>query len=231
MNSLIDPKADPKLPEPALIPGPFPVQFKGQTWAAWILKLIGWRVDFQGLPTLQGVAIVYPHTSNWDFMTAMLCKWTMGLPLHFLGKDSLFKVPLFGHWVKWIGGVPIDRSSSRGVVGEMLEVFAEHQRANKFMWLGLSPEGTRKRTDGWKSGFYQLALKSNLPLGVVRLDYKLKELKFVGFIKLTGDVETDYAYLRKMYEGVEGFRIDNAAPIRPLPAKQSGPKSTPSPIQ
>jgi hypothetical protein len=158
-------------------------------------------------------------------MTAMLCKWTMGLPVHFWGKDSLFKIPLFGRWVSWIGGVPIDRSSARGVVGEMLEVFAEHQRNNKFMWLGLSPEGTRKRTEGWKSGFYQLALKSKLPLGVVRLDYKKKELKFEGFIQLTGDVETDYAYLRKMYEGVEGFHIDKAAPIRPLPAKELNTKA------
>ena len=217
---------DHQMPEPKLIPGPHPIQFKGQAWAAWILKLIGWRVDFQGLPTLQGVAIVYPHTSNWDFLTAMLCKWTMGLPLHFWGKDSLFKIPLFGRWVSWIGGVPIDRSSSRGVVGEMLEVFAAHQRANQFMWLGLSPEGTRKRTEGWKSGFYQLALKSNLPLGVVRLDYKKKELKFEGFIQLTGDLETDYAYLRKMYEGVEGFHIDKAAPIRPLPPKGPTPSAT-----
>jgi 1-acyl-sn-glycerol-3-phosphate acyltransferase len=178
-------------------------------------------VDFQGLPSLQGVAIVYPHTSNWDFLTAMLCKWTIGLPVYFWGKDSLFKWPLVGLWMRWIGGLPIDRSSSRGVVGAMLEVFAEHQRANQFLWLGLSPEGTRKHTEGWRSGFYQLALGGNLPLGVVRLDYAQKVLKFEGFIKLTGNVDADYACLRKMYEGVEGFHIDQAAPIQPLPVKAS----------
>jgi 1-acyl-sn-glycerol-3-phosphate acyltransferase len=216
--------SDPQTPQPVqpeLIPGPYPVQFKGQAWAAWLLKLIGWRVDFQGLPTLQGVAIVYPHTSNWDFITAMLSKWTMGLPVYFWGKDSLFKIPLFGRWLSWIGCLPIDRSSSRGVVGAMVEVFAEHQRANKFLWLGLSPEGTRKRTEGWRSGFYQLALRTDTPLGVVRLDYKHKELKFEGFLKLTGDVEVDYAFLRKMYEGVEGFHVNKAAPIRPLPPQAS----------
>jgi 1-acyl-sn-glycerol-3-phosphate acyltransferase len=208
------------LPQPEVISGPYPIQFKGHAWAAWLLKLIGWKVDFQGLPGLQGIAIVYPHTSNWDFLTAMLCKWTMGLPVYFWGKDSLFKVPVFGTWLKWIGGLPIDRTSSRGVVGAMLEVFAEHQRAKQFLWLGLSPEGTRKHTQGWRSGFYQLALGGNLPLGVVRLDYAQKELKFQGFIKLTGNVDVDYAYLRKMYEGVEGFHIDQAAPIRPLPTKE-----------
>ena len=209
-----------KLPQPEVISGPYPIQFKGHAWAAWLLKLIGWKVDFQGLPALQGIAIVYPHTSNWDFLTAMLCKWTMGLPVHFWGKDSLFKYPLFGRWLKWIGGLPIDRSSSRGVVGAMTEVFAEHQRAGKFMWLGLSPEGTRKRTEGWRSGFYQLAVATNLPLAVVRFDYGKKVLKFEGFIKLTGNVEADYACLQQMYEGVEGFHIDQAAPIRPLPTKE-----------
>lgn len=211
----------PKLIQPELIPGPYPVQLKGHLWARWLLKLIGWRVDFQGLPSMQGVAIVYPHTSNWDFLTAMLSKWTIGMPIFFLTKDSLFKIPLVGPWIRWIGGVPTVRSSRQGVVGSMVEVFAEHERANKFFWLGLSPEGTRKHTEGWRSGFYQLALKTKLPLAVVRLDYKKKELKFEGFIKLTGDLEVDYAYLRKMYEGAEGFNLHQAAPIRPLPSTES----------
>ena len=209
----------PTPPQPEVIPGPYPIQFKGHAWAAVLLKLIGWKVDFQGLPGLQGIAIVYPHTSNWDFLTAMLCKWTMGLPVHFWCKDSLVKVPLFGRWLKWIGGVPIDRSSPRGVVGAMTEVFAEHQRAGTFLWLGLSPEGTRKRTDGWRSGFYQLAMATQLPLAIVRFDYGQKVLKFECFVKLTGNVDVDYAYLQKMYEGVEGFHIDSAAPIKPLPAR------------
>jgi 1-acyl-sn-glycerol-3-phosphate acyltransferase len=205
--------------QPEVIPGPYPIQFKGHAWAAVLLKLIGWKVDFQGLPGLQGIAIVYPHTSNWDFLTAMLCKWTLGLPVHFWCKDSLVKVPLFGRWLKWIGGVPIDRSSPRGVVGAMTEVFAEHQRAGTFLWLGLSPEGTRKRTDGWRSGFYQLAMATQLPLAIVRFDYKQKVLKFECFVKLTGNVDVDYAYLQKMYEGVVGFHIGNAAPIKPLPPR------------
>jgi 1-acyl-sn-glycerol-3-phosphate acyltransferase len=103
----------------------------------------------------------------------------------------------------------------------MVEVFAEHQRADKFLWLGLSPEGTRKHTEGWRSGFYQLAIGANLPLAVVRLDYGQKVLKFEGFLKLTGDPEIDYIHIRQMYEGVQGFHSDQAAPIRPLPARES----------
>jgi 1-acyl-sn-glycerol-3-phosphate acyltransferase len=89
------------------------------------------------------------------------------------------------------------------------------------LWIGLSPEGTRKRTEGWRSGFYQLALGANLPLAVVHLDYAKKQMKFEGFLTLSGDVELDYARIRKMYEGVEGFHKDKVAPIRPLPAREN----------
>ena len=204
-----------------LIPGPYPVQFKGHAWAAWLLKLIGWRVDFQGLPTLQGVAIVYPHTSNWDFVTAMLCKWTMGFPIQFFTKDSLFKIPVLGSWIRWIGAVPINRSSPKGVVGAMIDSIQVHQKEEKFLWLGLSPEGTRKYTEGWRSGFYQLALGAQVPLAIVRLDYGQKVLKFEGFLYLSGDVESDYQQINAMYQGVKGFNVLQAAPIRPLPARQS----------
>jgi hypothetical protein len=62
---------------------------------------------------------------------------------------------------------------------------------------------------------------ANLPLAVVHLDYRKKQLKFEGFLKLSGDVELDYARIRKMYEGVEGFYNDKVAPIRPLPAREN----------
>ena len=202
-------------------PARHPINFKGSRLARWALRALGWRVEFDGFPKLQGVAIVYPHTSNWDFLIGILAKWSLGIPAHFWGKDSLFKIPLIGRWIKWIGGVPIDRSSSRGVVGAMVEVFAEHQRDGKFLWLGLSPEGTRKHTEGWRSGFYQLAIGADLPLAIVRLDYGQKVMKFEGFLKLTGNVEIDYVHIRQMYEGVEGFHLNQAAPIRPLPARDS----------
>ena len=202
----------------------FPVQFKGSALARWLLHLAGWRVDFQGLPTLQGVAIVYPHTSNWDFVTMMLAKGSMGLPVFFWGKDSLFRWPVLGPWVRWLGGIPIDRASTRGVVGAMVEVFAQHQRDGKFLWLGLSPEGTRKWTPGWRSGFYQLAQAAQVPLAVVRLDYGQKVVRFEDFMYLKGNVLEDYAHIRKLYAGVKGFYPEKATPIEPLPLAGSNGK-------
>ena len=115
-----------------------PVTFKGSRLARWILKAFGWKLAFDGFPTLQGVAIVYPHTSNWDFPVGILAKWALGIPANFWGKDSLFKFPVMGAWMRWIGGVPIDRSSPKGVVAEMVQVFEQHKRDGRLLWLALA---------------------------------------------------------------------------------------------
>jgi hypothetical protein len=84
-----------------------PVQLRGSAVARRLLRLAGWRVAFDGLPARQGVVIVYPHTSNWDFIVGVLAKWSIGIPVAFWGKASLFRVPLFGRWLRWLGGVPV----------------------------------------------------------------------------------------------------------------------------
>jgi 1-acyl-sn-glycerol-3-phosphate acyltransferase len=192
-----------------------PVTFKGSRLARWILNMLGWRVDFEGFPTRQGVAIVYPHTSNWDFPIGMLAKWALGIPAHFWGKDSLFKFPVIGTWMRWVGGIPIDRSSSRGVVGQMVHVFEQHKQNDQLLWLGLAPEGTRSLTPGWRSGFYQLTLGAQVPLALVKLDWGQRRFSVVDFYDLTGDVERDYAHMAHVFQGVKGFHEHQMGPILP----------------
>jgi len=191
------------------------VQFKPNRWAALLVKLMGWRVEFDGLPAKQGVLIGYPHTSNWDFVTMMPVKWAVGLPVQFFAKDSLFRIPLFGAWIRWIGAVPIDRSSPKGVVGDMIETLKQHKQDDRFLWVALSPEGTRKLTNGWRSGFYQLALGADVPLCMLHIDYGTKVAKITDFMHLSGDVGADYAHIAQVYQGVRGFHPQQAAPIQP----------------
>jgi 1-acyl-sn-glycerol-3-phosphate acyltransferase len=207
------------LPTPPLTP--HPVQFKGSRLARWVLKMLGWRLEFEGFPTRQGVAIVYPHTSNWDFPIGMLAKWALGIPAHFWGKDSLFKFPLVGRWMRWVGGIPIDRRSSRGVVGQMVHVFQEHKQNQQILWLGLAPEGTRSLTPGWRSGFYQLAMGAQVPLALVKLDWGRRCLSLVDFYDLTGHLEQDYAHMAQVFAGVQGFHTDQMGPIVPWSPKPS----------
>jgi 1-acyl-sn-glycerol-3-phosphate acyltransferase len=201
---------------PSSLKPPHPVQFQGSRFARWLLRLAGWRVHFEGLPARQGVLVVYPHTSNWDFIVLILAKWSVGIPVRFWAKDKLFSVPLFGPWMRWLGGVPVERTSSRGVVGQTVEEFAQARGQSQYFWLALAPEGTRKRLPGWRSGFYQTAVRAGAPLGIARLDYGRREVRALDFIQLSGDEAQDFSAIARAYEGVSGRIPQNAAPIRLL---------------
>ncbi len=195
---------------------PFPVQLRGSAIARWLLRMAGWRIDFDGLPAAQGVVVVYPHTSNWDFVLLIIAKWAVGIQATFWGKDTLFDIPLFGRWLRWVGGVPVVRNNPRGVVGQAVDLLQERKAAGDFCWLGLSPEGTRKRTNGWRSGFYQTALQAHVPLGIGCVDFPSRVVTLKTFIYLTGDEAQDYAYIRTVLQGARGKIEANAAPIQPI---------------
>jgi 1-acyl-sn-glycerol-3-phosphate acyltransferase len=199
-------------------PTPYPCQFKGSALAHKILALLGWRVYFEGFPALQGVLVVYPHTSNWDAPIMFLAKWAMGVQATFWGKDSLFKIPLLGAWLRWIGGIPVNRTSAQGIVTDMVDIIVQKQKAQEYFWLGLAPEGTRKRIAGWRSGFYQAALRAQVPLGLIKLDYARREISIIDFIAVTGNVAQDMARIAQVYEGVRGLIPANAAPVLLLDA-------------
>ena len=191
-----------------------PVQLKGSALARAVLRLAGWRLLFNGLPARQGVLIVYPHTSNWDFPIAMLAKWAVGLEVTFWGKDTLFKLPLFGRWLRWLGGVPVDRQSANGIVGQMASALTAARENGGFMWLALSPEGTRKYSAAWRSGFYHVAQQAGVPLALVYLDYREREIGVQHFLRLTGDVPADMAAIASVLSGRSGRNPVQAAPIR-----------------
>lgn len=202
-------------------PPPYPVQFVGSRLAAWLLKAMGWQLRYAGFPARQGVVIVYPHTSNWDFPVMLLAKWAVGISVRFWGKDSLFRKPVLGAWMRWLGGIPLDRSSPKGAVASMLDLFAHAPEDGSLLWLGLSPEGTRRRTDGWRSGFYRVALGADVPLCLIALDYARKTISITDFIRLSGDETKDYARMAKVFEGVQGRRPQLASPVQALSQREN----------
>lgn len=191
-----------------------PLQLRGSRWARRALRMAGWQVDFDGLPGPQGVLIVYPHTSNWDFIVGLLAKWAMGLSVTFWGKESLFRVPLFGRWLRWLGGVPVDRRGARGAVGDMVSRMRQAQGDGRFLWLALAPEGTRAWTPHWRSGFYQVARGADVPLALVHLDYGRRRVGVHSFVRLGGDVAADMAEIERRLGASRGLRSTQAAPIR-----------------
>jgi 1-acyl-sn-glycerol-3-phosphate acyltransferase len=205
-------------------PEPFQYQFRGSVMARRLLALFGWKVRFAGLPALQGVLVVYPHTSNWDFIVMILAKWAVGVQVMFWGKDTLFRIPLFGAWLRWVGGVPVDRSASRGVVGQAADLMRQSKEQSRYFWLGLSPEGTRHHSAGWRSGFYRSALAAGVPLGLIRLDYARREVVVRDFIQLSGDETHDMARIHACYAGVAARYPEKAAPVTLLGGHSKHPQ-------
>ena len=156
-----------------------------------MMGIRGWRVEgeFPDIPRM--VLIVAPHTSNWDFLTGLWVKLAMRMGGRFVGKHTLFRGPL-GVFMRWLGGVPVDRSAAAGFVEETARVVRESDR----MTLVVAPEGTRKRSDKWKSGFYRIAVAAGVPIFPVGFDYRRKVIRFDPLFHPTGDYEKDLVELQ-----------------------------------
>jgi len=199
---------------PAVIEGPRSVRIEGSRIARALLGLFGWRVEFDGLPAPQGVVMVYPHTSNWDFVVGIVAKWAMGVPVRFWAKDSLFRLPVFGPWVRWLGGIAVNRASRNGLVADTAEQIAQAVERGEFFWLAVTPEGTRSRTEGWRSGAYQVARQTGVPVGLAMLDFGRKCVSLARFVAISGEPDADFAMFSRELAGCRGKRPEMASPIR-----------------
>ena len=200
------------------------IRFKGSSLARWVLALLGWRVLFDGVPGNKGVIAVYPHTSNWDFPLGLLAKWSVGIPIRFWGKDSLFKAPLFGRWMRYVGGIPVDRTAKSGLITSTVAQMLATPDDGLF-WLALAPEGTRKKIPGWRSGFYRVACEAGVPLCVAYFDYPQKTVGVDYFFMPTGNEALDMKRIASVLEGRVGYKPQNMSPICLLDASVTRDKS------
>ena len=167
-----------------------------------VLGLFSW--GFEGsIPNVsKAVLIVAPHTSNWDFFIGVAAMFGLGLRVVFLGKHTLFTWPL-GSVMRWLGGIPVDRRATRGVVDETVKLFAGSEQ----MILALSPEGTRSSVERWKTGFYYVAMEAQVPIVPVELDYGRRLVRIGGRFEPTGELDRDLQTLEEFFLGVEGRSV------------------------
>lgn len=174
-----------------------------------LLRLFGWRTSLVWPAEPRGVILVYPHTSNWDFVIGMLFKIGHGLPANWLGKDSMFPWPFRG-LLERLGGVPVNRRAATGFIDRLVAEF----RKRDWMWLAIAPEGTRSHTDYLKSGFYLVALAADVPVGLGYIDYGTRTVGIDTYLRFTGDRDRDLASLRDFYGTKRALRPENAGEIR-----------------
>ena len=177
--------------------------------AALVLRLAGWRSVYAPPPGPKSVILVYPHTSNWDFPLGVLFSSSHRLNINWAGKDTLFRWPLRRLFL-WLGGVPINRRERTGMIGQLAEAFAQ----NESFQICITPEGTRSKTDHWKTGFYRLAREVGVPVGLAFIDYGNKRIGVDRWVTLSGNEDADLQIFREYYADKTALYPEKAGDIR-----------------
>lgn len=177
-------------------------------WAGWLLRRCGWRFDFAAPPEPRVLLVVYPHTSNWDFLWGILAVWASGWPIQWIAKHSLFIGPL-GWLLKRWGGTQVNRR----LAGGFAERLAQQIREAPSIVLAITPEGTRAYRDHWKSGFYRIARAADIPIGITYIDYATRTIGIQEYFRLSGDEAADMARIAAAYAGKRARDPSLAAPI------------------
>jgi 1-acyl-sn-glycerol-3-phosphate acyltransferase len=176
---------------------------RGNAFSRWLGRVLwsltGWRFSGEVPDISKAVVVVAPHTSNWDFMIGVVAMFALGIKVSFLGKHTLFRWPL-GPIMRWLGGISVDRRSSRGVVQQMVDAFKEYDK----LILTIAPEGTRGKVDRWKTGFYHVAHDAGVPVFPVSFDWGRRRISFHEPVVTSGDLEGDLATIRGLFESAVG---------------------------
>lgn len=180
-----------------------------QKVCAWILRACGWSVVFRWPPVPKCVVIFYPHTSNWDFIWGVLAYMSLGWKVHWCAKDNWFRWPL-GILAHALGGIPVNRRERTGFVEQLKRRYESEDE----LYIAITPEGTRSRTDHWKSGFYHLALATGHLVGLGFIDRPTKRIGIDTYIPLSGREEEDLETFRAYYADKRGVRSQLAGDIR-----------------
>lgn len=182
----------------------------------------GWRLTGRLPANRQLVVIGGPHTTNFDGFLMLMLMWRYGLPLAWMVKSELGNHWLLGRFVRAFGGLPIDRSASFNAVDQAADLFNSHPD----LWMTLAPEGTRRKTDHWKTGFYWIAMKAEVPILVVYVDYINKAVHMVEeLIEPSGDINTDMETVWSHYRKANARYPEKVSDMRVRPAATRPPDS------
>lgn len=171
------------------------------------MRIIGWKVCgvFPGGKVKKSVLVAIPHTSNWDFPLGLMSRSIIKTRVTYIMKSSMFKPP-FGWFFRMMDGMPVDRSKSNNFVDAVVDLYNEHDTFHTV----IAPEGTRKKVDKLKSGFYYIAVGAKAAIVLVAFDYGKKEVRFREPFYPTGDIEKDFEVINDYFKGVVGKYPENS---------------------
>lgn len=175
----------------------------GNKIAQIILNIIGWKCEAETPDFDKCVLLVAPHTSNWDFPLGKIGYAAIGRKANFVIKKE-WMVGLPGIIFRKLGGIAVDRHNPSHFTDHIADIF----RSEKTFRLAITPEGTRKRNPKWKKGFYHIAIKAQVPIVLVKMDYKEKKMSLFKIFTPTGDEAADIKSIKRLYKGVTAKHPD-----------------------
>lgn len=171
-----------------------------RAFCRWLLKIWGFKITGNfPVKDKKKLYVVVPHTSNWDFPLGILMKYGYHMDVRYVAKHSLFIFP-FGWFFRKTGGIPIDRNKSANYVDAIVEVFDRHDTIS----IAIAPEGTRKKVDRLKTGFYWIAKKAGIPLILVKFDWANKEVNYSEPFYPGEDFDEDMKSIINHFKNVVG---------------------------
>lgn len=174
-----------------------------------ILNLLGWTVRADIPDTDKYIIIAAPHTSNWDFPLGIMAAWAMNVDIRWMGKHTLFRWPI-GWFFRALGGVPVHRGQAQNLIQQMTELFAHSDK----LVLALAPEGTRRKTNHWKTGFHYIARVAQVPIVMGYLDFGNRQVGISGAFYPSDDIEADFSRIRQFYQHRRGHHPEKESLIR-----------------
>ena len=171
---------------------------------AWLadtmLKIWGFKVLGDPANDLaKKIYVVVPHTSNWDFPLGILLRTAKHIDVQYIAKDSLFRPP-FGFIFRWLGGHPVDRSKRGNFVDKVVELYQRHDR----FAIAIAPEGTRKKVNKLKTGFYHIAKLAGIPMVLTKFDYGTKSIVFSSPMFASHSQDQDMKQIQHFFKGTLG---------------------------
>jgi 1-acyl-sn-glycerol-3-phosphate acyltransferase len=170
----------------------------------FMFRIRGWRFEGTVPNEPKMILLVAPHTSNWDFPTGVWVQFALRLKAGFLGKHTLFRWP-FGVLLRSIGGIAIDRSKAAGIAEDTTRAFREQES----LLLVIAPEGTRRKSEKWKSGFYRIAMAAEVPILLIAFDYPRKVVRLGPLFRPTGDYEKDLPEIQSHFSADMALRPED----------------------
>ena len=173
---------------------------------SFFLRIQGWTINGSFPHHLKKcILIIGPHTSSWDFVIGLAFRSKLKLyHCKFLGKEELFKPP-FGFFFRKLGGFPVNRSGQHNMVEQVVSQFDAHE---SFL-LVLSPEGTRKKVDRLRTGFYHIAKKANVSILMAGFDFAKKQMIISEPFFATSDEEADFQHIFRFFAPIQGKIPEN----------------------